>query len=81
MTRLTNLAAIGLSGVWGWPILLAALILFGLFAALLGQSGVWLWVSWAALLFPLAVIVLAVIRARGQSPSTRARAATLSRSE
>lgn len=42
--------------VWSRPLLLAALIVFGLLSALLG-TGVWHLVSWAALALPLVVIV------------------------
>lgn len=52
-----------LLAVWGWPVGLAVLTLFGLLSALLGQHGAWHWLSWAALAFPLAVIVRHVARA------------------
>lgn len=42
--------------VWGMPLLLAILTLFGLLAALLG-TGVWYGLAWLALLVPLAIIV------------------------
>lgn len=42
--------------VWGAPILLGALSIFGLLAALLG-TGAWHWASWTALCILLAVIV------------------------
>ncbi len=45
--------------VWRWPLLLAALTVFGLFAALLGQHGTWLWISWVALAVPLAAAMVA----------------------
>ncbi|HVY15010.1 MAG TPA: hypothetical protein VHB27_07275 [Rhodopila sp.] len=54
--------AIGRPAVWRWPIAIAMLTVFGLFAALLGQGGVWLWLSWAALAFPLAVILACLSR-------------------
>lgn len=38
--------------VWGMPLLLAALTLFGLLSALLG-SGIWNWLSWIALATPV----------------------------
>ncbi|SDT32963.1 hypothetical protein SAMN05216490_3108 [Mucilaginibacter mallensis] len=41
--------------IWRIPVLLSALILFGLLAALLG-TGFWYWLAWAALLVPLFVI-------------------------
>lgn len=42
---------------WRWPVCLAVLTLFGLLSALLGQGGIWWWLSWAALAFPLLVII------------------------
>ncbi|GFN25590.1 hypothetical protein ADE_12880 [Achromobacter denitrificans] len=42
--------------VWGWPIVLGVLSVFGLMAALLGTGG-WHWASWVALALLLAVIV------------------------
>jgi hypothetical protein len=42
--------------LWRTPLLLAALILFGLLAALLG-TGIWHWLSWIALSIPPGVIV------------------------
>jgi len=41
--------------VWGAPLLLAALTLFGLLAALLG-TGIWHWASWLTLTVPIAVM-------------------------
>lgn len=43
--------------VWRWPLVIAALTIFGLLSALLGEGGIWWWLSWAALLMPLAVIL------------------------
>jgi len=40
--------------VWGAPIALAALTVFGLLAALLG-TGAWHWAAWAALAAPIGV--------------------------
>ncbi|CUI67036.1 MULTISPECIES: hypothetical protein [Achromobacter] len=42
--------------VWGVPILLGVLSVFGLLAALLGTGG-WHWASWTALTILLVVIV------------------------
>jgi hypothetical protein len=42
--------------IWRWPLLLAALICFGLLAALLGGGGLWWPLSWLALGIPLAMI-------------------------
>ena len=42
--------------IWRWPLLLAALICFGLLAALLGGGGLWWWLSWLALGIPVATI-------------------------
>ncbi len=43
--------------VWGWPLALALLSVFGLLSALLGQGGIWWLLSWIALAAPLAVIL------------------------
>ncbi len=43
--------------LWGWPLMLAVLTIFGLLSALLGQGGLWWVLSWIALAIPLAVIV------------------------
>jgi hypothetical protein len=51
--------------IWSWPLLLAALTIFGLLAALLGQDEAWWIVSWIALGIPLAAVGLALLRARG----------------
>jgi dolichyl-phosphate-mannose--protein O-mannosyl transferase len=58
----------GASRIWRWPIVLAALILFGLFAALLGQGGVWWPLSWIALGIPL-IVIAALIRPGRKHPS------------
>ena len=50
--------------IWRWPVLLAALSVFGLLAALIGQTGVWLPLSWIALTIPLAVAAICIIRSR-----------------
>lgn len=42
--------------LWGMPLLLATLILFGLLASLLG-TGIWHVLSWIALLAPVLIIV------------------------
>jgi hypothetical protein len=42
--------------VWGAPLLLALITIFGLLAALLG-TGIWYILSWIALIIPLAIIV------------------------
>lgn len=42
--------------LWGMPILLALLSLFGLIAALLGE-GVWDWLGWFALSVPLFLVI------------------------
>ncbi len=62
--------------VWGWPLALGALTIFGLLSALLGERGIWWVLSWIALSIPLAVIVLFVSRAflrlgRARSPTKR----------
>jgi hypothetical protein len=48
--------------IWRWPLLLAALIVFGLLSALLGQGGIWWVISWIALAVPLALIIVCVAR-------------------
>ncbi|HWB50402.1 MAG TPA: hypothetical protein VG651_14925 [Stellaceae bacterium] len=55
----------GFVGMWGWPLSLAALSLFGLLSALLGQGGVWWLLSWIALAVPLIVILRCILRASG----------------
>ena len=47
--------------LWGMPLLMAALIVFGLLAALLG-TGPWHIVSWIALLAPIAIMIVFVFR-------------------
>ena len=42
--------------IWGAPIMLGALTIFGLLAALLG-IGVWHWLSWLSLAVPLVIVV------------------------
>lgn len=54
----------GTSRIWRWPLLLAALSLFGLLSALLGEGGVWWVLSWIALAAPLAVIASCLSRRR-----------------
>lgn len=50
--------------IWRWPVLLAALSVFGLLAALIGQTGIWLPLSWIALIIPLAVAAICIVRSR-----------------
>lgn len=50
------------SRVWRWPLVLAALTLFGLLSALLGEGGWWWGLSWLALATPLLVIVCCVAK-------------------
>jgi hypothetical protein len=50
-------------GVFGIPLLIAAVTIFGLVAALWGGPA-WRWASWIALAAPLAVIALRVLRPR-----------------
>ena len=42
--------------VWGAPLILALISIFGLLAALLG-TGIWYVLSWIAMIVPLAIIV------------------------
>lgn len=50
---------------WRWPTVLAALTMFALLSALIGEKGIWVWLSWLTLSIPLAVITVAIWRARG----------------
>jgi hypothetical protein len=45
--------------VWGIPVLLTALILFGLLSALLG-TGIWHILSWAALYIPIGILICCI---------------------
>lgn len=45
-----------LINLWGIPLVLAVLTLFGLIAALTG-TGVWHWLSWLALSIPIVIIL------------------------
>lgn len=56
MSKPTTKGGRGFLFVWGVPILLGALSIFGLLAALLG-TGAWHWASWTSLCILLAVIV------------------------
>jgi hypothetical protein len=42
--------------LWGMPLLLAVLSLFGLIAALTG-TGIWHWLAWIALAAPIIVML------------------------
>ena len=53
--------------VFRWPLALAVLSLVGLVSALVGD-GPWDALSWVALGIPLAVILVALARARRPSP-------------
>jgi hypothetical protein len=57
MTRHRQRHNNGFIALWGWPLALAALSIFGLLAALLGQGGIWWVLSWIALATPLALIL------------------------
>ncbi len=48
--------------IWAWPVVLAALSLFGLLSALLGQGGIWWLLSWIALGIPLFAIFFHLYR-------------------
>jgi len=43
--------------VFGVPIFLAALTIFGLLSALIGQGAIFYWLSWIALFIPICVIL------------------------
>ncbi|NSL86796.1 hypothetical protein [Chitinophaga solisilvae] len=47
--------------LWGMPVLLGVLIMFGLLAALTG-TGIWHLLSWIALCVPLLTIVWSVFK-------------------
>lgn len=51
--------------VWGMPLVLAALSVFGLLAALLG-TGMWHWASWLSLGWLLVVIARYWLRPSGR---------------
>lgn len=52
--------------IFKMPLLFAALILFGLLAALLGQQLFWYSLSWIALSIPIGTIVWCILRARSR---------------
>lgn len=54
--------------IWRWPLVLAAVILFGLASALLGEGGLWWALSWLALAIPLVVILIGILRRRRPIP-------------
>lgn len=45
-----------MNGTWSWPLLLAALTLFGLAAGIFGD-GWWDWLCWAGLVVPVWMVV------------------------
>lgn len=47
--------------LWGWPLVMAILTIFGLLAALTG-TGVWHWLSWIALSVPVVTMVVFLFR-------------------
>lgn len=47
----------GFLKIWRWPLVLAALSVFGLLSALLGQGGIWWVLSWFALAVPVLVVL------------------------
>jgi hypothetical protein len=53
-----------LLGIFRVPLLFAALILFGLLAALLGQQLFWYCLSWIALSIPVAAVVWCILKPR-----------------
>ncbi|ABD07966.1 hypothetical protein RPB_3270 [Rhodopseudomonas palustris HaA2] len=54
---------------WSWPVVLAALTVFGLFAALVGEGGIWLVASWVALSIPLLAIMRCLAMSHRDGPS------------
>lgn len=52
-----------LSQIFGWPLVIGALSTVGLIAALVGD-GVWDGVSWLALLLPILLYVIFLLRPR-----------------
>lgn len=63
MTMARNRLALPFLRVWGWPLLLGLLTMFGLLSALLGEAGLWWALSWTALSLPLLVILACFGRA------------------
>lgn len=53
--------------VWRWPVVLAALTIFGLLSALLGEGGLWWILSWAALAIPLLAMAVCLVRSRSSN--------------
>lgn len=53
--------------IWGAPLLLALVTLFGLLAALLG-TGIWYGLSWLAMIIPLFIICLKIWWQKSPSP-------------
>jgi len=51
--------------LWGWPLVLAGLTVFGLLAALTG-TGIWHWLSWITLSVPVVTIVFFVSRKQAE---------------
>ncbi|SEN94893.1 hypothetical protein SAMN04488505_1198 [Chitinophaga rupis] len=49
--------------LWGWPLVMAILTIFGLLAALTG-TGVWHWLSWIALSVPVVTMVVFLFKKR-----------------
>jgi hypothetical protein len=47
--------------IWRWPLMLAALVVFGLLSALLDQGGIWWGLSWIALAVPLGTVTGCII--------------------
>ncbi len=58
--------------IWGWPIVLSLLTVFGLLSALLG-TGIWHWLSWVAMALPLVVMGCYWRKAKVMESSSRRR--------
>jgi len=51
-----------LASIFGIPLIIAVLSIFGLISALLGQGGVWYWLSWLTLSLPIILILIFALR-------------------
>jgi len=60
--RPSSLPDKSLGAIFGVPLLIGVLTMFGLISALLGQGGVWFWLSWATLSLPILLILVFIFR-------------------
>lgn len=59
-----------LKKVWGIPVLLSLITLFGLLAALLGTGACWV-LAWLAMAVPLTIIILKIAKHGVQHKKTK----------